>query len=135
MGYNIEVSFNILKHSSVTEIQELIKEQAHNCGCNFCYEDYEFETNVQYKRNHCIMLTNFEIENTAYFITFLRKIKRIPGIYIECIYDDENNNILYASRYFLTQKITEKKSYKTEKRKRCYSEEEILILNEVERKK
>ena len=55
MGYNIEVSFNILKHSNVTQIQELIKEQAHNCGCNFCYEDYEFETNVQYKRNHCIL--------------------------------------------------------------------------------
>ena len=136
MGYNIEVSFDILKHSSVTELQEFVKEQAHNCGCNSCYNYYEFETNVQYKRNHCIMVTNFDKPNIACFLDFLKSIKYMPGIHIESIYDDDNNSILYASSYFLTQKMEKSfsKIYKLEKRKRSYSEDDKMILKEVERK-
>ena len=136
MGYNVEVSFNILKHSSVTELQEFVKEQAHSCGCNSCYEDYEYETNVQFKRNHCIMVSNFDETNTLYFIDFLKNIKCVPGLYIECIYDDTNNRILYASSYYLTQKMEKHfaKTFKAEKRKRSYSEDDIMILNEVEKK-
>lgn len=136
MGYNVEVSFNILKHSSVTELQEFVKEQAHSCGCKSCYEDYEYETNVQFKRNHCIMVTNFDETNTLYFIDFLKNIKSVPYLYIECIYDDTNNSILYASSYYLTQKMDKhfSKKWKTEKRKRSYSEDDIMILNEVEKK-
>ena len=137
MGYNIEVSFDILKHSSVTELQEFVKEQAHNCGCDSCYNYYEFETNVQYKRNHCVMVTNFDKSNIVCFLDFLKNIKYIPGIHIESIYDDDNNNILYASSYFLTQKMEKKfsKTYKLEKRKRSYSEDDKMILKEVERNK
>ena len=136
MGYNVEVSFNILKHSSVTELQEFVKEQAHSCGCNSCYEDYEYETNVQFKRNHCIMVSNFDETNTLYFIDFLKNIKCVPGLYIECIYNDTNNSILYASSYYLTQKMEKRfaKTFKAEKRKRSYSEDDIMILNEVEKK-
>ena len=136
MGYNVEVSFDILKHSSVTELQEFVKEQAHSCGCNSCYEDYEYETNVQFKRNHCIMVSNFDETNTLYFIDFLKNIKCNPGLYIECIYDDTNNSILYASSYYLTQKMEKHfaKTWKKEKRKRSYSEDDIMILNEVEKK-
>lgn len=136
MGYNVEVSFNILKHSSVTELQEFVKEQAHSCGCNSCYEDYEYETNVQFKRNHSIMVSNFDETNTIYFIDFLKNIKCVPGLYIECIYDDTNNRILYASSYYLTQKMEKhfSKKWKKEKRKRSYSEDDIMILNEVDKK-
>jgi hypothetical protein len=136
MGYNIEVSFNISKHSSVTELQEFVKEQAQKYNCSSCYEDYEYETNVQFKRNHCIMTTNFDELNIIYFIAFLKNIKLVPGLYIECIYDDANNSILYASSYYLTQKMEKHfaKTYKTEKRKRSYSEDDIMILNEVEKK-
>jgi len=52
MGYNIKVSFNIYKNSCVTETQDNIKILATNSGCNYFYEDYEFETNVQYQRRH-----------------------------------------------------------------------------------
>lgn len=136
MGYNVEVSFDISKHSSVTELQEFVKEQAHNCGCDSCYDYYEYETNVQFKRNHCIMVTNFDETNIIYFIDFLKIIKCIHGLYIECIYDDTNNSILYASSYYLTQKMDKhfSKKWKTEKRKRSYSEDDIMILNEVEKK-
>ena len=41
MGYNIELSFNILKNSSVSEVQNNIKELAIKNNCNYFYEDYE----------------------------------------------------------------------------------------------
>ena len=103
MGYSIEVSFNILKHSSVTETQNFILNLATTYGCISCYVDYEFETNVQYKRNHNIIVINFENTNIYNLIEFLKKIKMTSGIFIETIFDDNMNMILYASKYYLTQ--------------------------------
>jgi hypothetical protein len=81
------------------------------------------------------MVTIFDKSNIAWFIDFLKTIKYIPGINIESIYDDDNNHILYASSYFLTQKMEKSfsKTYKLEKRKRSYSEDDKMILKEVER--
>ena len=42
MGYNIEVSFNVLKNGSVTELLEDVKNYAESCLCEDFYEDYEF---------------------------------------------------------------------------------------------
>jgi hypothetical protein len=83
------------------------------------------------------MVTNFDKPNIAYFVDFLKNIKYMPGIHIECIYDDDNNSILYASSYFLTQKMEKNfsKMYKLEKRKRSYSEDDKMILKEVEKNK
>jgi hypothetical protein len=66
MGYNIEVSFNILKNSSVAELQAIVRNLAEECGCESFYEDYEYETNTQFKRNHCIMTVNFEDKSSSY---------------------------------------------------------------------
>jgi hypothetical protein len=83
------------------------------------------------------MVTNFDKQNIPSFLNFLKSIKYMPGIHIESIYDDDNNNILYASSYFLTQKMEKSfsKIYKLEKRKRSYSEDDKMILKEVEKKK
>ena len=130
MGYNIEVSFNVYKNSSVTETQDSIKSLATNCGCNYFYEDYEFETNVQYQRRHCIITVNFENNSNIKFITdFLKNIKRVKGLYIESIYDDESNVILYASKYYQTQKMIKGNNYKEERKKRSYSEDDTKIIN------
>jgi hypothetical protein len=71
MGYNIELSFDIFKNSSITEIQNNIKYLATEYNCNYCYEDYEYETNVQFQRRHCIMTANFENSNINYLVEFL----------------------------------------------------------------
>ena len=130
MGYNIEVSFNVYKNSSVTETQDSIKILATNCGCNYFYEDYEFETNVQYQRRHYVITVNFENNSNIKFITdFLKNIKRVKGLYIESIYDDETNVILYASKYYQTQKMIKGNNYKEERKKRSYSEDDTKIIN------
>jgi hypothetical protein len=130
MGYNIEISYNIIKHSSVTEIQNNIKGLAEECSCNFFYEDYEFEYNTCYQRKHCIITVNLDNLNT---IKFVKRIKKIDGLYIESIYDDFSNMILYASKYYQTQKMSKGcvNEYKQEKRERSYSEDDTIILNTV----
>lgn len=136
MGYNIELSFNILKNSSVSEVQNNIKELAIKNNCNYFYEDYEYETNVQYKRQHCIMTINYENSNINYLVEFLKKINKIEGLHIELIFDEEINKILYASKYYQTQKMDKGivKEYNNNKRKRSYSEDDTLILDAIDKK-
>ena len=131
MGYNIEVSFNILKNSSITEIQNRIINGAESYGCNFCYEDYEYNTHSQFMRNHCIITINFSETNIDDLIKFVRFIKSTSGVYLESIYHDNSNNILYASQYYITQKMDKMcgKIYKQERRERSYSDDENMILD------
>jgi hypothetical protein len=136
MGYNIEVSFNVLNCGSVTELQENVKNYAQECGCQQIYEDYEFENKTQFQRRHCIMNANFLQTNIAGLKDFLKFIKRQNGLYLESIYDDDSNMILYASQYYITQKMNKSlaKEFVIEKRKRSYSEDETMILNTIKKK-
>jgi hypothetical protein len=66
-------------------------------------------------------------------VDFLSKIKKNNQLHVELIYNESNNSILYASQYFLTQKMDKylAKNFKTERRKRSYSDDETMILNIV----
>ncbi len=133
MGYDIEVSFNILKSSSVTELHETVKNIAEECGCESFYEDYEYETNVQFKRNHCVMTLNFQDNNSINLLHFLRFIRSKQGIFLESIYDEYSGKILYASQYYVTQRMNKSnaKVFKMERRERSYSDEENRILKTI----
>lgn len=135
MGYNIEVSFNILKNSSVTEIQNMIINGAEECGCESFYEDYEYESHVQFKRNHCVITLNFSKTNIDDLIRFLKFIKGTCGVYLESIYDESSSFILYASQYYITQKMDKihGKTYKQERRERSYSDDENMILHSIKK--
>jgi hypothetical protein len=135
MGYNIEVSFNILKNSSVTELQAMVRNLAEECGCNYFYEEYEYETNTQFKRNHCVMTIIFEDKNIINLLQFLRYIRNTKGLFLESIYDDDSRIILYASQYYVTQKMNKSnaKIFKKERRERSYSDDENMILNTIKR--
>jgi len=137
MGYNIEVSFNIVKHGSVTELQNKIQELARESICNFLYHTYEFENNTQHKRNHCLFTINFDSEHEIIhnFIYFIKNIKKMNGLYIESIYDENVNILLYASKYYQSQFMDTylAKNYKQNKRSRSYSEDHIHILSELEK--
>ena len=136
MGYNIEVSFNTLKNS-ISETQELIISTALENGCNYYYNDFEFENNLRYNRSHCIITLSFQnYENDIdYIIKFLKIIRNIKGIYIESIYDNDTNNILFASKFYLTQMMDKHiaKMYKLNKRERSYSEDDALIMNTMQK--
>lgn len=133
MGYNIEVSFNVLKNGSVTELLETVRSFAENCYCEDFYEDYEFENKVQFQRRHCLMTVIFSQKNINNMIEFLNFIKKLKCLYIEMIYDDENHLILYASQYYITQKMDKfgAQKFTREKRKRSYSDDENKILKTV----
>jgi hypothetical protein len=138
MGYNIEVSFNTLKHN-IRETQDLIIDKAVENGCNYYYNDFEFEKNLCYNRNHCVITLSFQNNNCDidYIVKFIKIIKNIKGIHIESIYDDDNNNILFASKFYLTQMMDKHiaKMYKLNKRKRSYSEDDTIIMNTMSTKK
>ena len=135
MGYNIEVSFNILKSGGVSELLNKVRELAEDCLCEDFYEDYEFENKTQFQRRHCILSVNFAQEKLNNMIEFLNNMKKNEGLYIELIYDENNNSILYASQYFITQKMDKyaAKQFKIEKRKRSYSDDENMILHAVKK--
>jgi len=134
MGYNIEVSFNILRNSSVTQLQAMVKNYAEYCCCESFYEDYEYETKSQFKRNHCIITIVFG-ENLNYLLDFLRFIRSIEGLFLESIYDEESRTLLYASHYYVTQKMNKlnAKTFKRERRERSYSDDENMILKTIKK--
>jgi len=131
MGYNIEVSFNVLKNGSVTELLETVRSFAEECFCEKFFEEYEFENKVHFQRRHCIISVIFPQEKINNMIEFLNIIKKIKGLHIESIYDEDNHLILYASQYYITQKMDKfsAKKFKTERRKRSYSDEENKIIS------
>ena len=133
MGYNIEVSFNVLKNGSVTKLLQEVKEYAEECFCEDFYEDYEFENKVQFQRRHCLISVRFPEEKLNNMIEFLNIMRKNNGIYIELIYNEDSHSILYASQYFITQKMDKyaAKDFKIQKRKRSYSDDENMILNAV----
>jgi hypothetical protein len=135
MGYNIEFSFNVVNTGSVTEVLQSVKVYAEECGCEQIYEDYEFENKTQFIRRHCIVTANFSQLNIVEMIKFLKFIKSYRDIYLESIYDETSNILLYASKYYVTQKMDKNlaQEFKFEKRKRSYSEDETLILDTIKK--
>jgi hypothetical protein len=135
MGYNIELSFNVVNTGSVTEVLQSVKVYAEECGCEQIYEDYEFENKTQFIRRHCIITANFSQLNIIEMIKFLKFIKSYRNIYLESIYDETSNILLYASKYYVTQKMDKNlaQEFKFEKRKRSYSEDETLILDTIKK--
>ena len=136
MGYNIEVSFNILKNSSVTEIINTVKKCAEECGCEYHYYDYEYESNNKIKRNHCIItiiFIEYDLLNLLYFLEFIVNKK---CLYLESIYDDDLRKILYASQYYITQKMSKQngKEFKKDRKLISYSPDESLILKTIKNK-
>jgi hypothetical protein len=137
MGYNIEVSFDIIKNSSVTQLQDTIRNVAKECECESFYEDYEYESHLQFNRNHCVMTANFSQTNIDELLYFLHFIKKTEGIFLELIYDDIANIIVYASQYYISQKMHKINGnlYKKERRERSYSDDENMILSIIKKHK
>jgi len=135
MGYSIEVSFSILKNSSVTEVKNMIINGAEECGCDSFHDDYEYDSHTQFKRNHCVITLNFLKTDITDLIRFIKFIRSRCGIYLELIYDENEYYILYASQYYITQKMDKchGKIYKKERRERSYSDDENMILQSIKK--
>jgi len=124
MGYIIDIALNLLKNSSEKDtIVDLIKETE----CNFYYEMIDFNEKHDL---HSIITVGFQEENQN-MLGFLRHVKGKDNIYIESIYDDNQDILLYASTYYRTKYMDKKsaKKYKEERKTRSYSETDLEILS------
>ena len=133
MGYNIEISFNMTKHSNVSELKKYITDYALDYNCDHYYYLYEHENECKIPRNHCIIVVNFGDNELFDCSIFLKHIKQMKDIHIECIYEDEIMcKLIYASQYYLTTVEKDKViKYNKFKRERSLSDNEKIVLEHV----
>jgi len=136
MGYNVEIAFDIVKHGNVSDIKEMIYSLASEFNCDHYYHQYEMVNNAKFNRNHCIIIVNFEDDQVFNCAEFVKTIKKINGLYIECIYEDTLIcKLIYASQYYLKNIDKDKVvTYNKFKRERGYSDNENMLLEVVSKK-
>lgn len=131
MVFNIEVSFNILKHYSVSEIENIIINLSKKYNCLSYYSITEMENNLSRNRNHIIYVISFDESNIKFLEGFIKEVKRLKNIYIESLYEEDITcKLIYASQYYLST-IDKEKVLMYNKRKRAYSEDEIILINGI----
>ena len=133
MVFNIEVSFNILKHTNVSEMEREIIDLATIYNCHLYYKLTEMENNLYRKRNHIVFVISFEDHDINNLGFFIKEIKKLKNIHIECLYqEDILCKLIYASQYYLTTIDKDKVNiYNNNKRKRAYSEDENMLINGI----
>jgi hypothetical protein len=79
-----------------------------------------------------MVFSQYDLFNLLKFIKFIRSKREL---YLEIIYDDDSRKILYASQYYITQKMNKSngKRFKKERRERSYSDDENMILNIIKK--
>jgi len=128
MEYIIEISFDIRKHMSFSHFNEHIFSLAEAKKCTSYYTLHEMEGGLSIDRNHSIITITFSESNDC--IEFIKLIKPIKKLYIECIYSNNIRfKIIYTSSYYFTKKMS--KEGKQLYNKNTYSEEEEAIRNEI----
>jgi len=104
MGYNIEISLNMLKETKFSQVDKMIKDMSEFCGCNNIYSLTEEDGTTKIQRYHCVYIVNFvydNFENLIKFLKFLKFTKRYKSIYVECLYENDLYKLLYASSFYL----------------------------------
>jgi hypothetical protein len=136
MGYTVEVSINMRIHTNVSELKRYIADLALDLNCDHYYYLYEMSHSCKVLRNHCIIVVNFHDDETFNCATFLKTLKKMKDMHIECIYDDEIVcNLLYASKYYLSTIEKDKAiKYSKNKRERSLSDNDKVILEPVAKK-
>jgi len=133
MGYNIEVSINLMKQTNFSELENMVLFYADKYLCENIYSISEEEGRMKIPRCHQIILITFSNYNFDNLLEFIKQIKKIKQIYLECVYYEEiDTKLIYASSYYLKnidKNIARK--YNTYKRERSYSEEEIRVINVI----
>ena len=136
MAFQVEISFNLKKRSNLTETKQLIVETAKLYDANRYYENFEMaQTNRTIKRNHYVLTFFFETSQKQ-LAKFIKFVKRESCIYIESIYDEENNQLFYASNKYLNMMEKEcVKAYLKSKKNGTFKEQYSVIINEVNNKR
>jgi hypothetical protein len=130
MNISVDLSINLNKYNP-SSIESFFQDILVNFNIKY-YEDYEFDNSNKIQRNHkiyiflisCVDSEEDNSENQFHFWSFIYQIKKIKGISIESIFDNDKNKVLYSSSYY--------RNYLgvigNRKRTRSYSESDAAIL-------
>ena len=130
MGYNVEISVNMLKETKFSEIEKMIICTAEYYNCDNIYSLSEEDGTIKIPRYHCIYVLNFMDDNFENLIKFIKFIKTNKSSYIECIYDNDIYKLLYASSFYLKHIDKElSKKYKKFIKDKQFTQNEFKLLN------
>jgi len=132
MGYNVEISVNMLKETKFSEVEKTIQSIAEFYNCNNIYLFNEEDGTIKIPRYHCIYVIYFDDDNLNNLIKFLKFIKKYKISYIECLYENDVFKLLYASSFYLKNLDKElSKKYKQFIKDKNFTPNEIKLLREL----
>jgi len=121
MGCNIEVSMNLLKNTDIVQNEK-----------NMCNIAQYYNVNKIYNfidEFYKVIIFNFNKEQYDNIVLFLKSIKKIKNMNIDCVYTDMGN-IIYASSMYL--KMADKyKSYEYRNKDRNINSEKSKDIIEI----
>lgn len=130
MGYNIEISVNLIKETNFFDVIHSIEEIANLYNCENLYTLSEEDGTIKIPRYHLIFVIHFNNDNFDNFLKFIRSIRETKKAYIETIYDNNFNKIIYASSFYLTKIDKEaSKKYKNFIKNKNFTKQEISLIN------
>jgi hypothetical protein len=131
MGYNVEISVNLLKETKITEVTTNIEDIAVKHNCQSISKVTEEDGTRKIPRCHLVMVIYFIEDDFDYLLTFIKEIKMYKKGYIECVYD---NKLLYASSYYLTNIAKDKsRTYKQFLDTKHFTEKEERLVKEFKK--
>jgi len=132
MGYNIEISVNLLKETKFSEVEKTILDMAQFYNCNNIYSLTEEDGTKKIPRYHCVYVINFLYDNFDNLINFLKFLKKYKSSYIECVYDNDLYKLLYASSFYLNTVDKElSQNYKKFIKDKNFTHNENQLLSEL----
>lgn len=134
-GYNVEISINLLKETTSSTIESVVREIAEQNECNHIYSYSETDGTSKIPRYHYIIVVNFSKNNLENFVHFIKYMKKYSKVHIECIYNDITSNLIYGSGYYLKTIGKENaKIYKMFIKNKNFTEEDAYILSHLIKK-
>jgi len=138
MGYEIELSLDLRKHKNIDSIINGAVELAEKNECDRYFQFSECDGEIRrLKRNAQIIVFCFENERFTEMSVFLKEVikKYKKRLLVESIYEVNNNNLVYASSYYMSKMETDKKDdYKHRRATRSFSETDYFILKDILKK-
>jgi hypothetical protein len=132
MGYNVEISVNMLKETKFSEVEKTIQGIAEFYSCDNIYSFNEEDGTIKIPRYHCIYVIYFADENLDNLVKFLKFIKKHKISYIECLYENDVYKLLYASSFYLKNLDKElSRKYKQFIKDKNFTPNESKLLREL----
>lgn len=129
MVFNIEISMNYLRNTGEIETQLINLAYQYHSITHYYFS--EMENNNYRNRNHLVLVFVFDENDIKNLEHFIKEVKKCKNVYIESLYEDNTTcKLIYASQYYLTT-IDKDKVIMYKKRKRTYSDDENMLLNEI----